>query len=91
MRGKDDSLDAIRTTRTALASETLAPPRCGERREALRLLLIARRSSVDVRREALVQRRSVIVTAPERLREDLRGLRAGRLLERSSRLRHSGR
>ena len=41
----------------------------GERREALRLLLLARRSAVDVRREALVQLRSVIVTAPDRLRE----------------------
>ena len=89
LRGKDDSLDAIRTARAALASETLALPRSGERREALRLLLLARRSAVDVRREALVQLRSVIVTAPERLREELRGLPVGRLLERCSRLRRS--
>jgi transposase len=66
LRGKDDSLDAARTARAALASETHALPRSGERREALRLLLIARRSAVDVRREALVQLRSVIVTAPDR-------------------------
>jgi len=39
--GKDDALDAARTARAALASETLALPRAGERREALRLLLIA--------------------------------------------------
>ena len=91
LHGKDDSLDAIRTARAALASETLALPRSGERREALRLLLLARRSAVDVRRQALVQLRSVIVTAPERLREDLRGLPAGRLLERCSRLRRSSR
>ena len=45
------------TARAALASETLALPRRGERREALRLLLIARRSAVDVRREALGQLR----------------------------------
>jgi hypothetical protein len=50
LRGKDDSLDAARTARAALSSETLALPRAGERREALRLLLIARRSAVDVRR-----------------------------------------
>jgi len=48
--------------------ERLPLPRSGEHREALRLLLLARRSAVDVRREALVQLRSVIVTAPERLR-----------------------
>jgi transposase len=89
LRGKDDSLDAARTARAALASETLALPRSGERREALRLLLIARRSAVDVRREALVQLRSVIVTAPDPLREQLRRLPVGRLLKRCSRLRRS--
>ena len=89
LRGKDDSLDAARIARAALASETLALPRNGERREALRLLLIARRSAVDVRREALGQLRGVIVTAPNQLREELRGLPVGRLLERCSRLRRS--
>lgn len=90
LRGKDDSLDAVRTARAALASETLALPRSGERREALRLLLVARRSAADVRREALTQLRSVVVTAPESLREQLRRLPVGRLLERCSRLRRAG-
>jgi transposase len=89
LRGKDDSLDTARTARAALASQTPAHPRSGERREALRLLLIARRSAVDVRREALGQLRGVIVTAPDQLREELRGLPVGRLLERCSRLRLS--
>ena len=89
LRGKDDSLDAARTARAALASDTLALPRAGERREALRLLLVARRSAVDVRREALTQLRGVIVTAPDRLREQLRGLPAGKLLNRCSRLRRT--
>ena len=75
--------------RTALASRTLTLPRAGERREALRLLLLARRSAVDVRREALVQLRSVIVTCPDRLREQLRRLPAGRLVVRCSRFRRS--
>jgi transposase len=87
--GKDDSLDAARTARAALASETLALPRSGERREALRLLVVARRSAVDVRREALAQLRGVIVTAPDRLRQQLRGLPVGTLLERCSHLRRS--
>ena len=89
LRGKDDALDAARTARAALASETLALPRSGQRREALRLLLVARRSAVDVRREALGQLRGVIVTAPDGLREQLRRLPVGRLLERCSRLRRS--
>jgi transposase len=89
LRGQDDALDAARTARAALASGRVALPRAGERREALRLVLIARRSAVDVRREALSQLRAVIVTAPERLRQQLRGLPSGRLLERCSRLRQT--
>ena len=89
LRGKDDSLDAARIARAALASETLALPRSGERREALRLLLVARRSAVDVRREALTQLRGVIVTAPDQLRQELRRLPVGRLLVRCSRFRRS--
>jgi hypothetical protein len=42
LRGKDDPLDAVRAARTALASEKLSLPRSGQRREALRLLLVAR-------------------------------------------------
>lgn len=90
LAGKDDSLDAVRIARAALASDKLALPRSGERREALRLLLIARRSAVDARREALVQLRSVIVTAPASLRDELRGLPPGQLLDRCSRLRRTG-
>ena len=89
LQGKDDQLDAIRAARTALASQTLTLPRAGERREALRLLLLARRSAVDVRRDALVQLRSVIVTCPDRLREQLRRLPARRLVVRCSRFRRS--
>src|SRR6266511_2103710 len=74
LRGKDDPLDAVRAARAALASEKLVLPRTGQRREALRLLLVARRSAVEVRRRALVQLRSVIVTAPDRLRDQLQAL-----------------
>src|SRR5881398_549384 len=89
LRGKDDPLDAIRAARTGLAAEKLTLPRAGQRQEALRVLLLARRSAVDVRRVALVQLRSLIVTAPEQLREELRRLPLGQLLRRCSRLRRS--
>jgi transposase len=89
LSGKDDALDAARIARAALVSERLAVPRVGERREALRLLLVARRSAVDVRREALTQLRAVIVTAPEPLRQELRRLPVGKLLDRCSRLRRT--
>jgi transposase len=51
--------------------------------------LAARRSAVDVRRQALGQLRGVIVTAPERLRRELRDLPTGKLLDRCSRLRRT--
>src|SRR5262245_1997797 len=87
LRGKDDQLDAVRA---ALAHEHRARPRVGERQEALRLLLLARRTAVDTRKVALVQLRSVIVTAPDELRDELRGLPLGELLNRCSRFRRSG-
>jgi transposase len=89
LQGKDDRLDAVRAARAVLASEKLALPRAGQRREALRLLLLARSSAVDVRRQALVQLRAVIVTAPDQLRAELRGLPLQRLIQRCSRMRRS--
>jgi transposase len=89
LRGKNDPLDAVRAARSTLAAETLTLPRAGERQEALRVLLLARRSAVEVRRLALVQLRSVIVTAPEALRSELRHLPVGQLIRRCSRFRRS--
>ena len=86
-RGKDDLLDALLAARSLLTSDAGAPPRDGGRREALRLLLLTRRSAVDVRRHALVQLRAIIVTCPDELREQLRRLPTTRLLDRCSRLR----
>ena len=53
------------------------------------MLLLTRRSAVDVRRVALVQLRSLIVTAPDELRNELRALPLGKLLQRCSRFRRS--
>ena len=89
LRGKDDQLDAVRAARSALASKQRATPRGGQHQEALRLLLLARRSAVDARRVALVQLRSVVVTAPDELRGELRRLPLGELLKRCSRFRRS--
>src|SRR5262245_62055685 len=89
LRGKDDPLDAIRAARAGLAAETLTLPRAGQRQEALRVLLLARRSAVDVRRVGLVQLRSVIVTETESLREELRRLSVTKLIQRCSLFRRS--
>jgi transposase len=86
LRGRDDPLDALRAARSALAAETLTLPRAGQQQEALRVLLLARRSAVDVRRLALVQMRSVVVTAPDRLRAELRRLPTGQFASSLQRL-----
>jgi transposase len=87
LHGKNDSLDALLATRALLTSDKVSRPRDSGRREALRLLLITRRSAVDARRHALVQVRAIIVTCPDTLREQLRRLPTTRLLDRCSRLR----
>jgi transposase len=89
LRGKDDQLDAVRAARSALAQEQRGRPRAGEHQEALRLLLLARRTAVDTRRVALVQLRSVTVTAPDELRDELRRLPLGEPLKRCSHFRRS--
>ena len=87
--GQGRRLDATRAARAALASETLALPRAGQRREALRLLLVARRSAVDVRREALDAAAQRDRDRPRRAPPGAARAAVGRLLERCSRLRRS--
>jgi transposase len=89
LHGKDDQLDAVRAARSPLSQARRARPRAGEHQEALRLLLLARRTAVETRKVALVQLRSVIVTAPDALRDELRRLPLGQLLNRCSRFRRT--
>jgi transposase len=86
-RGKSDVLDAVRAARGLLGQDRLAEPRAGGRRAALQALLCTREGALEARRAALCQVRALIVTAPAGLREELRGLTRGRLLERCARLR----
>ena len=51
--------------------------------------MLARRTAVETRKVALVQLRSVIVTAPDELRDQLRRRPLGELLNRCSRFRRS--
>lgn len=80
--GKTDALDAVRAARVVLSQEHPAKPRAGGHREALRALMVARDGAVNARRAGLCQLRDLIITAPEPLRTELRGLTRGRLLKR---------
>jgi transposase len=78
-RLKSDALDAQRAARLLLAERPLATPRQGGAREALRCLLLTRESAINARRVALNQLRALLITCPEPLRGELRGLTRARL------------
>lgn len=81
-RAKSDPLDAVRAARSALGQEQLARPRADGRREELRALMTARQGALQAKRAGLCQLRALVVTAPEPLRNELRGLTRARLLGR---------
>jgi transposase len=70
---KSDTLDAIRAGREALAREHLASPRQRGHREAIRVLHTTRSAIVEAGANARRQLKALIVTAPEPLRDTLRG------------------
>jgi len=84
-RGKSDPQDAITAARAAQSGDA-----CGEAKsrdgnvEAVRVLRVARFSARKARTQALNQMRSLISTAPESIRDELRHLRAGPMLEHAS-------
>ncbi len=84
-RGKSDPQDAITAARAAQSGDAcgLAKTRTGNV-EAMRVLRIARSSARKGRAQNLNQMRSLISTAPEPLRGELRHLNIYRLLETAS-------
>jgi transposase len=84
---KSDELDAVRAARTLLSRDRQAQPRAGGVREALRALVTTRAGAVDARTAAINQLKALIVSAPEPLRDELRGLSRVRLLKRCAHLR----
>ena len=77
--GKSDPIDAVRAARELLARPQPGQMRCDGDREALRLLMIDRDNAVHSCKTARTVLTSVIVTAPDELREQLRHLtREGR-------------
>lgn len=72
--GKSDPLDAIHTARTALAAEHVATPRGDGTREDLRILYICHRHYTDTRTATVNLFKSLILTADDGLRTQLRNL-----------------
>jgi transposase len=86
--GKSDELDAIEAARAALSGRAsgIAKTADGDV-EAIRVLLVARRSGRDVRIKYLNQIRHLGFTAPDELRERLRGVPAEHLARTAASLR----
>jgi transposase len=88
VRGKSDPLDAESAARRALAGEDRVTPKDTTTVvEAIRVLRIARTGAVKSRTAAYNQLRDLIITAPDRLRETLRGKTLQRVAAECARLR----
>ncbi|MET8008309.1 IS110 family transposase [Nonomuraea glycinis] len=80
-QGKSDPIDAIAAAKAALAGDRTGTPKQRDGRiEALRNLRVARRSAVDQRADTQRQIKALIVTAPDEVRERLRGLAVKELI-----------
>lgn len=84
---KSDPLDAIRAAREALARPRLGTPRRGGDRQALSVLLAARRSAVQAATDAQRQLFALVIAAPEPIRERFRGQKLPGMLKTAAALR----
>jgi transposase len=86
--GKSDPVDAIEAARAALSGRARGPAKTRTGNvEAIRALRVARSSARKDRVRALNQLRSLVSTAPEELRAQLRDSTIFRLIERASAMR----
>lgn len=86
--GKSDTIDAIEAARAALSGRAAGIAKTADGNvEAIRTLLIAKRSARDTRIKCLNQIRHLGFTAPDDLRERLRGVPRGRLARTAAALR----
>ncbi len=86
--GKSDPIDAEAAARAVLAGTATGQPKDADGEvEMIRTLRVTRRSAVKVRAGAINQLKTLLVTAPEGLKSELRGLSTARLVEKASRFR----
>jgi transposase len=90
--GKSDTHDAVSAARAAFAGDALGAPKTRDGNvEAIRVLRLARNSAMRDRTRALNQMRSLVSTAPDELRSQLRGLTIPKLLRTAAGFRPAGR
>jgi transposase len=84
---KSDPIDAVRAARDALAREHLGEPRSGEQRAALSVLVTVRALAVDAASDAQRQLQSLLVAAPDHLRDRFAGMTTPAIVTNASKLR----
>jgi transposase len=86
--GKSDPLDAIEAARAALSGRATGSPKSRDGAvEAIRVLVVAKRSARQARVKALIQMRHLGFTAPEQLRSRFKGLSVPALVTEGIKLR----
>ncbi|MDT0326943.1 IS110 family RNA-guided transposase [Nocardiopsis lambiniae] len=89
--GKSDPVDAYAAATAVLSGRATGTPKTRNGIvEAVRALRVARSSAVKARTQAINQIRTLIVTAPDAVRQKLRGLPTGRLITTLARSRPGG-
>jgi transposase len=87
---KSDSLDAYRAATELLGRKKFHQPRSRGVREAMRVLLVTRKSGQRARVAAINELKAFVVTCPVEMREELRGLNTTGLVKRCATWRPSG-
>jgi transposase len=86
--GKSDPLDAVEAARAALSGRATGRPKSRDGAvEAIRVLVVAKRSARQARVKALIQMRHLGYSAPEQLRCRLKGLSVPALVAEGTKLR----
>lgn len=89
--GKSDPLDAYAAAEAVLAGRAVTTPKSADGIvESIRALHTARASAIKARTACRNELRSLLITAPAELREQLRGLSTTRLITACARLRPTG-
>jgi transposase len=86
--GKSDPLDAVEAARAALGGRASGRPKSRDGAvEAIRALVVAKRSARQARTKAVIQMRHLGYSAPEQLRCRLKGLSVSALVAEGTKLR----
>ena len=90
-KGKSDPIDAYAAALAALSGRAAGSPKSRDgKAQAIRALRVTRRSAVKARTQAINQLRALLLTGPAELRQQLRGLTTGTLIETCARMRPTG-